>query len=243
MNEDMATRRRERILLTAVTLGVTASAAIGVIGAQTPRATALCDSLAAAVRASQEVSTGERTIWSLATTGATPLIEVATVPEMTLDRDLAADERVQFEKRFRGRYGEGAVVRDLRNWEHFDVLALPGSATRMVVATRATAPCETRYFFRATTSREAVRVPDPPEKAPGEAANPLCGNLGGWGYLARIGGADAFLEYHAPDQAESFRIVPLTTAGWQPACTVSAQFQKTQNGRGPLQTLTVTGSK
>jgi hypothetical protein len=229
---------------TAFTFVLTASMAIGVIGAQTPRGTAPCDSLAATVRASKDVSAGERTIWSLATMGAHPLIEIATLTEMSLEREPAAEDRVQFEKRFRGRYGNGeVVVKDLRNWDNFDILALPGNATRMVLTTSGTAQCEARYFFRATTSREAVRVPDPPARTSPDDSNAICENLGGWGYLARIGGADAFLEYHADDQNESFRIVPLTMAGWQPACTVSAQFQRAGNGRGPLQTLNVTGSR
>ena len=187
--------------------------------------TAPCDAVASSVRGAADVQAGTRTVWSLVTSGRDPLVDVASVTELSLERDPAADERVQFEKRIRALYGNAeAVLKDLRAWDNFDIVALPGSQVRMLLTTVGDAQCESRYFFRATTSRDVVRVPDPPAKASGDVADAICENLGGWGYFARVSGAEAFVEYHTAIDQESLRIVPLTAGGWQPACTVLATF-------------------
>ena len=78
-------------------------------------------------------------------------------------------------------------------------------------------------------------------KVVSDFANAICQNLGGWGYFARIGGAEAFVEYHMAIDEESLRIVPMTDAGWQPACTVSAKFRTsaTTGQRERLESVTV----
>jgi len=197
------------------------------VGAPQAGAAALCDTIASRVRADAGVGAGARTVWALVTSGRQSFVEVAGVSgELSLEREPAPDERVQFEKRIRARYGNAeAVLRDLRAWDNFDIVELPGSQVRMLLTTGGTAQCESRYFFRVTTSRDVVRVPDPPARSASDFANAICQNLGGWGYFARVGGAEAFVEYHTTPEQESLRIVPLTDAGWQPACTVSAKFR------------------
>jgi hypothetical protein len=129
---------------------------------------------------------------------------------------------VQFEKRFRALYGNAeTVLKELRTWDNFDILALPGSAARMLLATRGAAACESRLFFRVTTSREVVRLPDPPVTGATDADTSLCERRGGWGYFARVSGVEAFVEYRAVDGRESLRIVPLTNGLWQTPCTLA----------------------
>jgi hypothetical protein len=130
---------------------------------------------------------------------------------------------VQFENRFRALYGNAeAVLKDLNTWDGFDILTLQGSAVRMLLTTSGPAACESRYFFRVTVSREVVRVPNPPAAdGANDAETPLCEKQGGWGYFARVSGTDAFIERRtAADAREFVRVVPLTSAGWQPACTL-----------------------
>ena len=205
-----------------MTLGLSVCAAAGVVGAPARQDTALCDKLAAAVRAYHDVPAGQRTFWSFVTAGPASPIELATVRELSLEPGPAADERVQFEKRFRALYGNAeAVLKDLRDWDDFDIVTLPGSAVRMLLTVDGPAQCETRYFFRVTTSREVVRVPDPPRPTSSDDSNAICESLGGWGYLARIGGTEVFLEYHSIDRRESLRIVPLSNDGWRAACPIA----------------------
>jgi hypothetical protein len=209
-------------------------------------ATALCDALASRVRAAADVEAGARTVWSFVNSGREPFVEIASVNEVSLQRDPEADERVQFEKRIRALYGNAeSVLKDLRAWDNFDIFALPGSEVRMLLTTSGDAQCESRYFFRATTSRDVVRVPDPPAKTPVDVADAVCENLGGWGYFARVSGAEAFVEYHTAIDQESLRIVPLTAVGWQPACTMVATFQTsaTTGKRERLVSVTSAASK
>jgi hypothetical protein len=217
-----------------------------------PAATSWCDAASARIRVASDVQAGARTAWSLLTSGPAPFIEPATVVEVSLERDPAADERVQFEKRIRSRYGNAeAVIKELRAWDDFDILALPGSQVRMLLTTTGADQCESRYFFRSTTSRDVVRIPDPPAKTADESANQICENLGGWGYFARVNmpgdargqavSTEAFVEYHTGVVEESVRIVPLTVSGWQPGCTVTAKFttSATTGQREHLASVTV----
>ena len=215
-------------------------------GAEATGSAKLCDVMASKVRAATDVSAGTRTVWSLMTSGRAPFIEAASVSEVSLGPSPEPEVRWEFEKRFRSRYGNAeSVLKDLRNWDNFDILGLRGSQVRMLLSTGGTAQCESRYFFRATTSREAIRVPDPPQKSPSDIENAICNNLGGWGYFARVGAAEAFVEYHAAVGQESLRIVPLADDNWQPACTLTAQFLTSSASamRGRLEHLDVIVTK
>jgi len=206
--------------------------------------TALCDGVVARVRAAAEVIAGTRTMWSAVTNAPTPLVEVAAIGELALERDPEPEERWQFEKRMRSLYGNAeSVLKDLRTWDDFEIFALPGSAVRMLLTTGGTAQCESRYFFRVTASREVVRVPDPPDKTPSDVDNAICEHDGAWGYFARVNGTEAFVEYRSAEASESLRIVPLKDDQWQPACTVSAQFETASGGRGRLRGVQAAASK
>lgn len=206
--------------------------------------TALCDAVAARVRADKDVVTGARTVWSVLTTTSAPLVEIASAGELSLQHNPEPEDRWQFEKRLKSLYGNAdAVLKDLQRWDDFQIFTLPRSAVHMVLRTGGTTQCESRYFFRVTTAREVVRVPDPPDKTPSDFANAICENDGAWGYFGHVNGAEAFVEYRAADTEESLRIVPLQGAEWQPACSVSARFEPTAAGRGRLQTVQVAQSK
>lgn len=237
-------RRFARHLATTTLIAI----ALGVVsGAGQVGQTAACDAVADRVRADAGVGAGARTVWSLMTTAPPPLLQVGTISELALERGPAPEVRWLFEKRLRSLYGNAeAVLKDLQTWDDFEILALPGSAVRMLLTTKGSSQCESRYFFRVTTAREVRRVPDPPETGASDAANAICENDGAWGYFGRIninGGAEAFIEYRTARSEESLRIVPLRNAEWQPACTVSAQFETTATARGRLRTVHVAASK
>ena len=232
--------------MVAALLCVTQHAAIAL--AQSASATPLCDAIADRIRAASDVGAGKRTVWSLLTIGQEPMITVASTNEVELGPNPDPDVRSEFEKRIRARYGNAdAVMKDLRTWDNLQVLGLTGSRVRMVLTTAGAEQCESRYFFRVTTSREGIRVADPPEKSSRDADTAICNSLGGWGYFAWVDNAEAFVEYHASVEQESLRIVPLlpTYDGWGPACTVSAHFLTTSSPakRGRLEQLNVTASK
>jgi uncharacterized protein YciI len=214
------------------------------IGKSQDGQTALCEAVATRVRAATDVGAGTRTVWSLLTKAPAPMVEVASVRDVALERDPPAEERWQFEKRMRSLYGNVApVLKDLLTWDDFEIFALPGSAVRMVLTTGGTGQCESRYFFKVTTAREVFRVPDPPDKTSSDVATAICENDGAWGYFGRVGGTEAFLEYRTADAAESVRIVPLKDTAWQPACTMTAQFESGPTGRGRLRTVQVAAGK
>jgi hypothetical protein len=195
------------------------AAAALVAAAQTDNST-LCDALSASVHAASSTSAGG-SMWSRLTTGATPAMELATVPELSLEANPEPDSRVQFEKRFRALYGNAqAVLKDLSAWDNFAIFGLPGSAVRMLVTTNDADDCESRYFFRVTVSRDVVRLPDPTAGSPAEPEHLLCEKRGGFGYLARVNRVDAFVEYYGDESREAIRIIPLTSAGWQRACSI-----------------------
>jgi len=229
-----------------VKIAAAAVAAIFANLAAAPQAsqTALCDVVATRIRASPDVAAGTQTVWSLLTKPPAPIVEVAAVRELSLERDPAPEDRWQFEKRLRSLYGNAeAVLKDLQTWDDFEIFGLPGSAVRTLVRTSGTGQCESRYFFRLTTGREVIRVPNPPDKTAGDLADAICENAGAWGYFGRVNGIEAFLEYRIADTGESIRIVPLRDAEWQPACAISAQFETAATGRGRLRTLQVSASK
>src|SRR5580765_8268423 len=102
---------------TALSVILASCVVAALIGAEQPGSATLCDALASRIQGRGPAAAGTGAIWSLLTTGATPAIEVATVSELSLDRDPADDERVQFEKRFRALYGNAeAVLKELRTW-------------------------------------------------------------------------------------------------------------------------------
>lgn len=229
-----------------LTIAGLALACVAMSAAQRAGATALCDAAAMRVRAAADVSTGARTVWSLLTGGTSPFLQVADLSEIALGPNPNPDDRVEFEKRIRARYGNAEqVLKDLRSWDNFEIFALPGSRIRMLLSTGGTAQCEYRYFFQVTTSRDVVHLPDPPAKSSSDIANAICNNLGGWGYFARVNGSEAFVEYHVLAEEESLRVVPLADAEWQPACTVTAKFQTSAGTakRDRLQDVTVVASK
>jgi len=215
-------RRTVALAILAATSGISAGAATQ------GHATTICDALSTRVRSHVDSSAEAGGAFAALTAGPSPAIQLA-VPgtdgkNVSLERNPAADARIQFEKRFRAEFGEApALVRELRNWDALDVMTLPGGHLRMVLSTSGADLCESRIFFRTTAIREGERLPDPPAGPDGT----VCQSRGGWGFLARItisgmsGGIDAFLEYRIASGRESFRIVPLTDAGWQAACTFS----------------------
>ena len=203
--------------------GAMAALASIAVGATQNGATTICDALAAKAHQANGNASGA---FAALTSGPSPAIQIA-VPgaegkNVSLERNPAADTRIQFEKRFRANFGESpALVRELRNWDALDVMSLPDSRVHMVLSTAGADLCESRLFFRTNSIRESDRLPDPP--AGTDAA--VCQNLGGWGYLARIGDIDAYLEYRVTRGRESFRIVPLSGDGWQTACTFTAPYK------------------
>jgi len=220
-------RRTVALIILAATAGLSAGAA-----AQ-GHATTICDALATTVRSHVDSSAEAGGAFSVLTGGPSPAIQIAVSgsdgKNVSLERNPAADTRIQFEKRFRAEFGEAPVlVRELRNWDALDVVTLPGDRLHMVLSTSGADLCESRIFFRTTAIREGERLPDPPAGPDG----PVCQGRGGWGFLARInirtigsGGIDAFLEYRLASGRESFRIVPLTDDGWQAACTFTAPYR------------------
>jgi len=198
------------------------TAGVDAINAASPHpGRSLCDVLAARLRSGTDGAAAPGAAFSALTAGPSPPVELAApdAKDVGLGPDPAADTRIQFEKRFRAEFGAAeAMIKDLRSWDNFDVLTLPGSRVHMLLTASGPDLCESRIFFRTTPVREAVRLPDPPAGTAGPSSA-LCQNLGGWGYLARVDGVEAFLEYRVRDRAEVFRIVPLTDAGWETACT------------------------
>jgi hypothetical protein len=217
-----------------------AAAFAGVAAGAAPQGVAptICDALAAKLRPRMDGPTSTGSAFAALTGGVSPTIQIATPDaagkDVSLGRNPAADTRIQFEKRFRAEFGETpALVRELRNWEAFDVVTLPGSHVHMVVSTGGADLCESRIFFRTNSIRESERLPDPPAGP----ENTVCQNLGGWGYLARINtninvnagatntGTEAYVEYRVAHGRESFRIVPLADDGWQAACMFTAPYK------------------
>lgn len=193
----------------------------------TPQTGVLCDSLAAKIAARKEVGVGATDLFLLVTQGPKPVVELAKPDPkgLSLDRSPAAPDRVMFEKRLRSRFGNAeALIKELRNWDFLDIMTLPGSDVHMVLSSAGSPGCESRLFFKTTVNREVAMVPDPPVSRDQEGTAANCETSGARGHLARIDGVDAFLEYQRVDGRESFRIVPLTSAGWQTPCTFTSKF-------------------
>lgn len=232
--------------LAAAVIGAIACSAVASGAPQTSQ-TALCDAVAARVRASADEAAAARTVWTVLTKTPAPLLEIPDVSELALERNPEPEVRWQFEKRARSLYGNSQpVTKDLADWDDFEIFAIPGSAVRLVRRARGADACEWRYFFRVTTAREVVRVPNPSGTAAGAVTGVTCADDGSWGYLGRVNvgaGTVAFLEYRSAAGEESLRIVPLSNAEWQPACTVSAEFETVADGRGRLRSVVVNGSR
>ena len=206
--------------MTRAAIAILLSLAAGVTMAARPQAGSICEGVVLKLRQQGDGNAGGGSAFSALTGGSSPAIQIAPPDtdgkDVSLDRSPAADTRIMFEKRFRAEFGESpALVRELRNWDALDVMTLPASSLHMVLSTTPTDLCESRIFFRTTTIRESERLPDPPA-GPNRA---LCQSAGGFGYLARVNGIEAFLEYRLAQDRESFRIVPLVDNAWQPACT------------------------
>ena len=188
-----------------------------------PQAVAtICDGLAARARLHGDAHAENGAVFRALTGRPSPAIQIAPPDtdgkDVSLGRNPAADTRIMFEKRFRAEFGESpALVRELRNWDAIDVMTLPDSRLHMVLSTTAADQCESRIFFRTTAIREGERLPDPPAGPDG----PVCRSQGGWGFLTRVSGTEAYLEYRLAGSHESFRVVPLKGDEWQSPCTLT----------------------
>lgn len=118
--------------------------------------------------------------------------------------------------------------------EPTEVFSLPGSDLHVIVQTGGTAYCQGFTFFQTVKGGQSQLLPDLPPKGERDGENSICRGSGDTGYLARIGGVDAFLEMNfgeidgsVTDSKYSIRVVPLRNHQWASACRLDARLYTT----------------
>lgn len=190
--------------------------------AQTP-ATAVCERIATLIRS---VPQGDP--WEVLTKGTSPFIQMMGDSEMKalgFDRDLEPAELVN---RFVAKFSPSDALRkawadNIKNG-YIDINALAGSDLHVVTNTGGTAQCLGFMFFQAPKGRQAQLLPDLPKKGDRDGENLICNKTGGDGYLARVGGIEAFLETYQNEKGLYYRVVPIQNARWGAACAVEAEY-------------------
>lgn len=217
-----------RILRLVVWLAALSLSAAG--AAQAP-ASALCDAIAAQVRSNREITSGTSKADLMTTLKESHLFELPGKSDIDLTRGSreSDDEMSRFLTKLNPSNALRSALIDLVQFESAEVFSLPDSDTHVAISTGGTANCEHFLFFQTGKESQAQLLPDLPLKGERDGDNLICNGLGSEGYLARLNGAEVFLETYADGATNkySFRVVPLQQGRWAAACTVQAAFRTT----------------
>jgi hypothetical protein len=186
--------------------------------------TALCDGIVARVRVAADADP-----WTVLTKGERPFVEIEGEDETKAlaihDANATTDEVVN---RFITRFNPSTELRkawvDLQDAGHLNVGKLANSDLHMVTATGGTALCMSFTFFSAPNGKQAQLLPDLPLKSDRDGDRLICNKSGSDGYLARVGGVEAFVETYTSEQSQYIRVVPLRDGRWSVACKVDAAY-------------------
>ena len=205
-------------------LGCVMVVSISASAAQVP-GTALCDVIAAQIgKASQS------DWWARLTKGEHPFIEVAGESEMRA-LGFAGLEGAELVNALVVKFNPSDDLRkawiDESQYGHLDIASLAGSDLHVVTNTDGSALCVSFMFFQTPKGRPAQLLPDLPKKGDRDGDNLICIKYGSDGYLARVGGVEAFLETHDSEDKAYLRVVPLREGRWGNACAVDAEFRTT----------------
>jgi hypothetical protein len=227
MNEETYARMTQELGMRRFTLFIVVlgfSAAMSVSNAQAS-GTALCNGIVARIQMAPETDA-----WSMLTQGKQPYIEVAGESETNaLGFDVAANNE-ELVNRFISKFNPSSELRkawaDILNYRgHIDVDSLSGSDLHVVTTTGGSAHCLSFMFFRTPQGRQSELLPDLPNKSDRDGDNLICSNYRSDGYLARVGGVEAFVETYSNEAKQYVRIVPLRDNRWANACAVNAEYR------------------
>ena len=114
----------------------------------------------------------------------------------------------------------------LDGFSNASVFSLPDSNLHMMQTIQGTAICATFSFFWMQEGGESQPLPNLPPKGTSDGTNSICEGVLDNGNLARVAGADAFVETMGSfDNTNSeLRVVPFQQGKWGPACAVEADF-------------------
>jgi len=196
-------------------------------GAAQTSGTALCDGIAAQIRAN---GTGDSL--SLLFKGNPTYIERSAEPDMRVGIDKA-----QFMRLFREKYNPSDALARAVDFQDdlFEVFSLTHSDLHMIETTGGTGKCEIFRFFRTVSGHESEQLPNLPPKGTSDGDNLICAGYGDDGRLARIAGTNVFLESIDSETGDEhqLRVVPFQQDHWENACRVAVDF----DGVGDHKTL------
>jgi hypothetical protein len=211
-----------------------ALAVAGVLHAQ-PRGLILCQGIATRLRAVSDWTAGSRVdLLDVVTTGDHPYVELAKSSGFDVNPFPRGETEADFARRFEARFGPStAVLASAREGLLYNdravIDSLPGGLN-VIVDSGGSANCQHFNLFRTTAGGSAL-LPELPLEDPRSSENVICDGHGHSGYLARVNGVEAFLEYTSPptDWKYRFWVVPLENDQWQNACWVDVDFHSVFN--------------
>jgi hypothetical protein len=179
--------------------------------------TALCQGIAAQLRANRDVVSGAVSPIAALTKGPAPYIVMATRTDGVDPQDDGGAFLAKIRKDFQLTPQVAAKLKGAL-FDFDQVSSLKGTELHVLVDTGGSASCESFTFF----DRRHV-FPDTPTAR--EEPNALCWNDGG--DIARVDGTVAFLETVLPTTGTSYEFIatPWRDGNWGPACHVAVDFQ------------------